>query len=113
MKNMKMALIAISSAATLGTAAPAIAQNSPGLIRVNISEVKNMIAERLNVEAGRIPETVDIHVGVAAEVCNVAANVLGEIASSGDGTCTAKIVTPELNGIVRRHVQGIAHEPYY
>ncbi|MBA4143725.1 MAG: hypothetical protein H0X43_12170 [Nitrosospira sp.] len=108
MKNIRIVLTAIGSAAIFSMAPAAIAEESPGLVNVDISNVANLIAERINVEAAQIPKTVQIPVNVAAEVCSVAANVLGERARTGSGSCTAELATNDLNQIVRRQLEGIS-----
>lgn len=111
MKNMKNLLAVISSAVMLSAMPAAMAEMklSTGLINVDIRGVADIVAKRLKVEAGKIPETVQIPVHVAAEVCSIEAEVLVERAKTEEGGgCTAKIATSELNQFVRRQIEGIA-----
>ena|SRR5687768_5357384 len=105
MENVKMAFAAIISAVVLSMAPTAFAQQS-GLVNVDISNVANNIAKNINVDVSQIPVTVQAPIGVAANVCNVAANVLGQQAGSGGGSCTAQTTSTALNEIVQRQIKG-------
>jgi hypothetical protein len=94
-------LILVASCA----AAPAFAQQS-GLVNVDVKNVANNIAQNLKVDVSRIPVTVQVPVAVAANVCGVAANVLGDQAASGSGSCTAKTTSDALNQIVQTQLKG-------
>ncbi|TFY99318.1 hypothetical protein EZ313_22430 [Ramlibacter henchirensis] len=87
-------------------AAPALAQQS-GLVNVDIRNVANNIAQNLKVNVSQIPVTVQVPVAVAANVCGVAANVLGTQAAggSGSGSCTATTTSDALNEIVQRQLR--------
>ncbi|SCY29462.1 hypothetical protein SAMN05216420_104144 [Nitrosospira sp. Nl5] len=107
MKSVKTVLAVISSAAIFIIAPAAIAEESPGLMNVNISNVAKDIAKNINVDVSQIPKTVQIRVGLAAQVCNVAADVLADRHRSGVGSCTAEITTAELDQTVLGQVKGI------
>lgn len=96
-------------AAALSTAGGASAQlvNVPaGLVVVNLSDVNVDIARNLNVDVSQIPVTVNAPIGVAATVCNVAANVLAsQRDQSGARTCTATSTSTALNEIVQRQLK--------
>ena len=88
----------IFAAAALGlTATPALAQvnTGSGLVAVNVQDVSilnnflnnDQISALNNVSA---PITVNVPVGVAANVCGVNANVLAKQKGTGTATCTAK-----------------------
>lgn len=107
MKSVKTILAVIGSAAIFIIAPAAIAEESPGLMNVDISNVANTIAKNINVDVSQIPKTVQIRVGLAAQVCNVAANVLADRHRSGVGSCTAESTTAELDQTVLGQVKGI------
>jgi hypothetical protein len=107
MKNMKTVLAVISSAAIFTIAPAAIAEQSPGLMNVHISNVANNIAKNIYVDVSQIPATVQVRVGLAAEVCKVPANVLVDRHKNGIGDCTAEITSPELDQTVHRQIKGI------
>lgn len=90
-------LIIAAAALGLGTS-PAIAQNvdlSGGLVDVTIQDVTilNDFLNAAQIQALNnvaVPVTVQVPVGVAANVCGVDANVLAQQKKSGDATCTAE-----------------------
>ena len=85
-------------------AAPALAQQS-GLVNVDVKNVANNIAQNLEVDVSQIPVTVQVPVGVAANVCGVAANVLGQQAAGGAGNCTATTTSTALEQIVQKQIK--------
>ena len=105
MKNARIAFAAIISAAVLSIAPTAFAQQA-GLINVDISNVANNIAKNINVDVSQIPVTVQAPIGVAANVCNVAANVLDAQGGSGGGrSCTAQTTSTALDQAVQQHIK--------
>ena len=92
MRKMIIAAALMTAAAT-----PAIAQvnTSGGLVNVSVQNVdilknflnNDQIAALNNVT---VPVTVQVPVGVAANVCGVNANVLATQKKTGDATCTAR-----------------------
>lgn len=86
-------------------AAPAFSQQS-GVVNVDIRNVANNIAQNLKVDVSQIPVTVQAPVSVAANVCGVAANVLGQQAAGGAGQCTAQSTSTALDQVVLRQVKG-------
>ena len=89
----KLMLAAAAAAATI--AVPASAQTQNGLVNVTIADVSilnnflndTQIAALNNLS---VPLTVQVPVGVAANVCDVSANVLASQKKSGTPTCAAK-----------------------
>jgi hypothetical protein len=103
---MNVKSIAVVLGATAFLAAGAIAQpRQSGLVNVEVSNVANDIARNLSVDVGQIPVTVQVPIGVAATVCGVAANVLGQQAASGNAGCTATTTNEALNNIVQQQVR--------
>lgn len=99
------------TAATLATslallAAPAFAQNvnANNLINVNISNVANDIARNLSIDVSQVPVTVQVPVGVAANVCDVDANILARGGDDGTSSCDANNTSQALNQAVQRHM---------
>ena len=107
---MRKLMIAAAIAAASTTAAPAIAQVnlSGGLVNVTITDVSilnnflndTQIAALNNLS---VPVTVQVPVGVAANVCNVSAAVLGRSGPTG-GTCEAKSGSRALAQSVNRQL---------
>ncbi|SEA03619.1 hypothetical protein [Nitrosospira multiformis] len=109
MENVKMTLAALISTAMFSTVSTAFAQQS-GLVNVDIRNVANNIAKNINVDVSQIPVTVQAPIGVAATVCNVAANVLGAQGGSGGGSCTAETTSTALDQIVQRQIKGTGQQ---
>ena len=94
-----MRKLMIAAAALAVTATPALAQvntgSGNGLVAVNVQDVsilnnflnKDQIAALNNLS---VPVTVNVPVGVAANVCGVNANVLAHQKNAGGATCAAK-----------------------
>lgn len=92
-----------ASALLLGTFG--VAQQS-GLVNVNLSNIRADIAKDINVDVSQIPVTVQAPIGVAANVCNVDANVLAQQSKQGgDATCDATSTNTALNQIVQRQIK--------
>lgn len=82
---MKNYLVAIAAVAAIAT--PAAAQQS-GLVNVDVSNVLNDL-DLLNNSLNN--NTVQVPIGVAANVCGITANVLAAQRKGGDTmSCTAK-----------------------
>lgn len=93
MRKMMLAALAVAAAT------PALAQvntgSGNGLVAVNVQNVSllnnflnhDQIAALNNLS---VPITVQVPVGVAANVCGVNANVLAKQKKGGTATCTAK-----------------------
>lgn len=107
------ATAAIVGTLTFGVGGVASAQQtdvggSQGLVVVDISNVRVDIADVLDVEENQIPVTVQVPVGVAANVCpNVDANVLAQdFRGSQDTACQAQSTSQALNKAVQRQIRG-------
>lgn len=94
-----MRKIMLAAALAAITATPALAQvntgSGNGLVAVNVQNVdilknflnNDQIAALNNVS---VPVTVQVPVGIAANVCGVNANVLAQQKGAGTATCTAR-----------------------
>lgn len=98
-------LTAAIAAIMLSVALPASAQNNDqdGLVNVSLSNVANNLAQNLSVDVSQIPVTVQVPVGIAANVCGVAANVLAQQKKTGEA-CTATSTNDALTKIVQRQL---------
>lgn len=105
MKNSRRMLLAASATIIFSLPPVALAEESPGLVRVDIRGVANNIAQNINVNVSRIPETVEIQPWVAAGVCQVKAETL-PAGQQGHASCAAKITNPDLDQIVSRLIKG-------
>ena len=90
-------------AATIGANAGA---QQAGLVNVNIGDINvlNDIADFLDVNVSEIPVTVQAPIGVAANVCNVAVNVLATAAQGGAAECDAQQTSMAFNHVVQRQL---------
>jgi len=94
-KRMRKIMIAAALAATAGTPAFAQIDVSHGLVNVTIGDV-TILDDFLNdtqiaaLNNLGVPITVQVPVGVAANVCGVDANVLASQKKAGAASCDAK-----------------------
>jgi hypothetical protein len=103
-----------SSAAALGMttllATPLYAQdvdptvNANNLVNVNVQNVANDLAKNLSVDVSDIPVNVQLPIGVAANVCNVAANVLASDNKSDAAECDAQNTSQALSQAVKKEL---------
>jgi hypothetical protein len=105
MKNTRSMLLATTAALVFSLPQVAIAEESPGLVKVDIRGVAKNIAQNINVDVNRIPQTVEVQPWVAAGVCDVPAGALSA-GQQGHATCAAKMTTTDLDQIVRRLIKG-------
>jgi hypothetical protein len=79
--------------------------NSEGLVNVTLGDVVlSQIAQDINVDVTQIPVTVQVPVGVAANVCGVDANVLAQQKKTGDAECDATSSSQALTQVVQRQM---------
>lgn len=109
MKKLAIALTFLLS--SIGTAVYAqpgpkagTAENEVLLI-VDIKPVAAQVAKNLNVEATRVPLTVQAPLEVAASACAIPASVLGAQGGAGAVGCTATVTSPALEQLVRTRLQ--------
>ena len=76
-----------------------------GLINVDVSNVANNIAKNINVDVSQIPVTVQVPIGIAANVCGIAANVLGSQRGTPSSGCTASSTSTALDNLVQRQLK--------
>ena len=75
----------------------------PSLINVNLQNVLNDLAIRLNIDRANIPENAQIPINVAANVCGVSINILS-VSTGGQAACTAKTASNELAQSVQQQI---------
>jgi hypothetical protein len=91
--------IAVILAASLLSAA-AYAQQST--VNVDVSGVRDQIAQSINVPADRIPVAVQVAPEVAADVCKVDARLF---ATQDGANCAAKATSAALNAAVQQRLK--------
>lgn len=109
---MKMLVLALAALlGGIGAAAHAQPASKAGLARdevlliVDIKPVATQVAKNLNVEATRIPLTVQAPLEVAANACAIPVSVLGAQGGAGAVGCTATATSPALEQLVKIRLQ--------
>jgi hypothetical protein len=78
---------------------------STSLVNVNLSNVLNDLAVRLNVDRSNIPVNAQIPITLAANVCGVSINILSVGAAGGNSAgCSATTSSPELAQAVQQQM---------
>jgi hypothetical protein len=75
----------------------------PSLVNVNLRNVLNDLAIRLNIDRANIPVNAQIPINVAANVCGVSINILS-VSTGGQASCTATTASAELAQSVQQQV---------
>lgn len=91
-------------------AASAFAQQAtlaPALVKVDLATVAPSIAKNINVDAGKIPTSLEVPVGIAATACGVSASTLAP-QTSGPAACNATSTSKELDQLVQRQLKATA-----
>jgi hypothetical protein len=78
--------------------------NASGMVTVDVRSVSSQIAGNINVDASHVPSSVQLPIGVAAQVCGVDADVLAK--RQGDAArCAATSTTVALDQAVQRQLR--------
>lgn len=98
---------AASGVASAGqNAAGAVSSAATSLVNVNLSNVLNDLAVKLNVDKANIPVNAQIPITIAANICGVSINVLSVSGASGTSQgCTAVTTSPQLTQVVSQQLQ--------
>lgn len=87
--------------ASAGSTAPAAAAPTsgggliPSLVNVDLRNVLNDLAVRLNLDRANVPINAQIPITLAVNICGVSVNVLSA-STGGQANCTATTSSPEL-----------------
>lgn len=77
----------------------------PSLVNVNLSNVLNDLALKLNIDRANVPINAQIPISLAANVCGVSINILSIGAGGGSNKgCTASTASPELVQAVQQQL---------
>jgi len=106
--KQKLAILMAGVAMAFGGVTAVMAQQS-GLVNVDISNVANNIAKNISVDVSQIPVTVQVPIGVAANVCGVNANVLAQ-QGAGTANCAAKTTSTALDQVVLRQIKATGQQ---
>lgn len=103
MTQAKIMMAALAAAAAF--AAPVASAQQSGMITVDMSAVSASVAKNLSVEAGKVPATIQVPVGIAAKACGVSASVLTQQGGTGAAaTCQAKTTDTALEQLVQKEL---------
>lgn len=76
-----------------------------GLVNVSLGDViLQQIANDINVDVSQIPVTVQVPIGIAANVCGVAANVLAQDTNTEGAECDATSSSEALTQVVQQQM---------
>ena len=75
----------------------------PSLVTVDLRNVLNDLAVKLNLDRANVPVTAQIPIQLAANVCGVSVNVLS-VSTGGQANCTAKSAPQELAQTVQQQM---------
>lgn len=74
-------------------------------VSVDVSSVAPTIAKNINVDVGQVPTSVQVPVGVAANVCGVSASTLAQQSSGGTTSCQATATSSALDQVVQKQLK--------
>lgn len=75
----------------------------PSLVNVDLSNVLNDLAVRLNLDRANVPINAQIPITLAANICGVSINILS-VSTGGKANCTATTSSPELAQVVQQQL---------
>ena len=102
----KTASKAVDGVKSAGSAVAEGAANvTTSLVNVDLSNVLNDVAVKLNIDKSNIPINAQIPISIAANVCGVSINILSIGAGGGSSKgCTATTASPELVQAVQQQL---------
>ena len=80
---------------------------APALVKVDLGTVAPSIAKNINVDAAKVPTSLEVPVGIAATACGVNASMLAG-GATGPATCNATSTSKELDQLVQRQLKATA-----
>ena len=75
----------------------------PALVSVNLQNVLNDLAVKLNIDRANVPINAQVPIQLAANVCGVSVNVLS-VSTGGQANCTAKSAPQDLAQVVQQQM---------
>jgi predicted small secreted protein len=75
----------------------------PSLVNVDLSNVLNDLAVRLNLDRANVPINAQIPITLAANICGVSINILS-VSTGGKANCSATTSSPELAQVVQQQM---------
>ena len=94
----------------IACASGAVLAQTQATVKVDVGGVAPAIAKNINVEASKIPASVEAPVGVAAAACGVQASTLVPTSAGGAATCQATSTTTALDAVVQKQLKASAKQ---
>ncbi|MDB5474987.1 MAG: hypothetical protein JWP49_498, partial [Phenylobacterium sp.] len=94
---------AAGAGSNTATRAPSGAPSIPSLVNVDLRNVLNNLAVKLNIDRANVPVTAQLPIQLAANVCGVSVNVLS-VSTGGQANCVAKTAPQELTQAVQQQM---------
>ena len=85
--------------------ATGVSSAATSLVNVNLSNVLNDLAVKLNIDKANIPVNAQIPITIAANVCGVSINILSVSQGGTSRGCTAVTTSPQLTQAVQQQLQ--------
>lgn len=106
----KKTILAAGAALSFAALTPASAQQQTGLVNVNLGDVtvQDNLKNILNNNDIAIPVSVQVPIGIAANVCGTTVALLNRQVRSGNNTCNASTANAALARIVARNARRTA-----
>lgn len=99
------ALVSVAMGGGIALAQQTDTGGSQGLVAVDVSNVRADIAKNIDVSENQVPVTVQLPVGIAANVCGVDANILAKQKQGGNASCAATSTSQALNQAVQKQLK--------
>lgn len=75
----------------------------PSLVSVNLKDVLNDLAVKLNIDSANVPINIQLPIALAANVCGVSINILS-VSTGGQANCTATTAPQDLAQVVQQQL---------
>ena len=93
-----------TTSGTTGGTGGAGGTSVPTLVNVNLQNVLNDLAVKLNISNANIPVNAQVPIDVAANVCGVSVSALSASIANGQASCTATTTSPTLIQSVQQQI---------
>lgn len=110
-RSFQASFAALAFGAALASSAVFAQAQSTGMVAVDVSGVSATIAKNISVDAAQIPATVQVPIGVAANVCGISASTLATRHSPSAAPCQAKSTTVALDQVVQKTLKAGPQTP--
>jgi hypothetical protein len=101
MKRSQISLLVVG----MLIAASAVAQQSPGLVKVDLATIADTLAQNINVDVEKIPASLEMPVGMATSTCDIPAAKLAADAVGGMASCQATTSSTELEQMLSHQLK--------